>query len=98
MIADPHFQREDRGERWRRIARQVGENPACLDTALANIDRWLAWGRVHPAPLEEWRRRIRAAQADPAEFQRLVAYLEAANHDSEPLKSCSPFVGLAATV
>jgi hypothetical protein len=91
---DHHFRREDRGDRWRRIAAHVAKQPEDLAIALANIDRWLALGRVHPAPLHEWRSRILAAQASAAAMQELIDYLAAPNHDSEPLKSCSPFAGL----
>lgn len=92
---DHHFRREDRTLRWRRIASHIAEHPAELAIALANIERWLAFGRVHPAPLLEWRSRIHAAQSSPAAFSELVAFLAAPNHDDGPLKSCSPFVGLS---
>jgi len=91
---DHHFRREDRASRWQRIADHLAAHPADLAIALANIDRWLTLGRVHPAPLVEWRRRILAAQASAAGLRELIAFLAARNHDAEPLKSCSPFVGL----
>lgn len=91
---DHHAFREDRSQRWRRTAAHLREHPADLEIALANIDRWLAWGRTHPAPILEWRRRIHAAMASPEAFQTLMEYLAADNHASEPLKSCSPFAGL----
>jgi hypothetical protein len=62
--------------------------------ALANMDRWLVKGRLQRAPLLEWQRRIRLAQTSPAAFEMLLSYLEADNDDAEPIKSCSPFVGL----
>ena len=92
-IEDPHFQREDRTERWRRIARHLEKHPEDLTVALANIERWLALGRVHPAPILEWRRRILDAQRSPAAMRQLLEFLATPNHDSEPIKSCSPFVG-----
>jgi hypothetical protein len=49
---------------------------------------------VHPGPILEWRRLIEAAQQDPSRFTQLIDFLRAENHDHEPLKSCSPFVGL----
>ncbi len=91
---DHHFLREDRAQRWRRTAVHLREHPADLEIALENIDRWLAWGHTHPAPILEWRRRIHAAQASTAAFQSLMDFLATDNHDSETLKSCSPFVGL----
>lgn len=92
---DHHFRREDRADRWRRIAAHLAQQPADFAIALANIDRWLALalGRVHPAPLHEWRARILAAQSSAVAMQELIDYLAAPNHDSEPLKSCSPFAG-----
>jgi hypothetical protein len=92
---DHHFRREDRVLRWHRIAGHIAAHPADLSIALDNIDRWLALGRVHPAPLLEWRDRIHAAQNSPEAFQDLVAFLAAPNHDSERIKSCSPFAGLS---
>jgi len=94
-INDHHFRREDRTRRWQRIAGQLAAHPADLFIALENIERWLTLGRVNPAPLLEWRMRIHAAQNSPDAFRELIAFLAAPNHDAEPLKSCSPFVGLS---
>jgi hypothetical protein len=94
---DHHFRREDRTLRWQRIAGHIDAHPADLSIALDNIDRWLALGRVHPAPLIEWRERIHAAQDSPTAFREFIGFLAAPNHDAEPLKSCSPFVGLPLT-
>jgi hypothetical protein len=91
---DYHFLREDRRERWRRIADRIAAHPEEVRIALNNIERWLAHGRIHPAPILEWRRRIHEAQVSPDAFAAFVAFLAAENHDEEPLKSCSPFVGL----
>lgn len=90
---DHYFRREDRADRWRRIATHLAKHPADFAIALANLDRWLALGRVHPGPLHEWRARILAAQSSAAAMRELIGYLAAPNHDSEPLKSCSPFAG-----
>ena len=94
---DHHFRREDRTLRWRRIAAHIHDHPDELAIALANIDRWLKLGRVHPAPLLAWRKRILAAQESPTAFRELTDFLATPNHDAEPLKSCSPFVGLSLT-
>jgi hypothetical protein len=91
---DHHFRREDRAVRWRRIASHIAEHPEDFAIPLANCDRWLALGRVHPAPLLEWQRLIHAAQSSPGALQELIQFLATPNHDEEPLKSCSPFVGL----
>jgi hypothetical protein len=94
---DHHFRREDRAEHWRRIAAHIEAHPEDLAIALDNIERWEAWGRVHPGPLREWKSRIQAAQRSPEAMEELLAFLAAPNHDAEPLKSCSPFVGMAVT-
>ncbi len=93
MPDDFHLYRKDRRLHWHEIAATVRENPGLLQVPLGNIERWLAKGRLHPAPLQEWKRRILLAQSSPEDFQQLLAFMEADNHDSEPLKSCSPFVG-----
>ena len=91
---DHHFRREDRVVRWQRIAAHIAGHPEDLAIALANCDRWLAFGRVHPTPLLEWQQLIRAAQSSPEALSKFVQFLAAPNHDAQPLKSCSPFVGL----
>jgi hypothetical protein len=93
---DHHFLREDRTLRWQRIARLVEENPRNLDIALENIQRWLKLGRVHPAPILDWKQRIHTARQSPEALAEFIAFLAEPNHDSLPIKSCSPFVGLEA--
>ncbi len=94
---DHHFHREDRESKWRRIAQHIAVHPADLSIALENLDRWEALGRVHPAPILEWRRRILAALESKESMAELIDFLAAPNHDSELIKSCSPFVGLSLT-
>ncbi len=91
---DHHFLREDRTLRWQRIAGLVRNNPKNLDIALENIERWLERGRVHPSPILDWKERIKNAQQSPEAFSKFIAFLAEPNHDSFPIKSCSPFVGL----
>ena len=91
---DHHFRREDRAVRWQRIASHIAEHPEDLAIALANCDRWLSLVRDHPAPLLEWQRLIHVAQSSPEALQDFVLFLAAPNHDAQPLKSCSPFVGM----
>lgn len=94
---DHHFRREDRTVHWHRIAKHIEKHPGDLAIALENLDRWQALGRVHPGPIHEWRERIRAAQESREGMRVLIDFLAAPNHDSEPIKSCSPFVGLPVT-
>jgi hypothetical protein len=94
MQDDHHFLREDRTLRWQRIAGLIKKNPHNLDIALENIARWLALGRVHPAPLLDWKQRIGEARESPEAMTAFLEFLAAPNHDSFPIKSCSPFVGM----
>jgi hypothetical protein len=93
-VDDHHFLREDRALHWRRIAQHIEVHPADLSIALENLDRWQTLGRVHPGPIHDWRNRILAAQNSPEGMRALLAFMAESNHDSEPIKSCSPFVGL----
>jgi len=94
---DHHFRREDRASRWQGIARHIEAHPEDLAIALENLDRWQALGRVHPGPIHDWRERIHAAQASEEGMRGLLKFMAEPNHDSEPIKSCSPFVGLPLT-
>ncbi len=93
-LSDPHLFRPSRKRLWEALARKVEKDPACLALPLSNIDRWLARGRVQRAPLIEWQRRLMLALQSPEALRELVAWMSRDNHDSEPLKSCSPFPGL----
>lgn len=95
MTDDFHLYRTDRLQIWQATAAHIKKHPETLAIPLSNISRWLAKGRLHPGPLLEWRQRIRLAQSSAEELDQLVAYLAENNFDSEPLKSCSPFVGMA---
>jgi hypothetical protein len=79
---------------WNAIADRVEAQPESLALPLANIERWLARGRLQARPLLEWRQRLEQARATPEALSALLAWLRADNFDSEPLKSCSPFPGL----
>ena len=92
---DHHFLRENREVMWRRIASHIDAHPEDLAIALENLDRWELLGRVHPGPIHEWRERILAARESREHMRALIDFLAAPNHDSEPIKSCSPFVGLS---
>ena len=94
MPDDFHFRREDRATKWRRIAEHLASNPDDIGIALENIERWLEWGRVHPAPLLEWRARLLAAKGSEDAFLKFIEAVAKDDCDSNPLKSCSPFVGL----
>lgn len=93
-LTDPHLFRADRTKLWAAIARKVAADPAVLAGPLDNISRWLARGRLHPAPLLEWRELLQQAQASKTGLAELLALLEAEDPRAERLKSCSPFPGL----
>jgi len=52
---DFHCFRIDPLLRWRGIADVLEAQPEVWDWTLGNIERWLAQGRLHPAPLLDWR-------------------------------------------
>ena len=89
-----HFRREDRTLRWQRVASHIAEHPENLSIPLSNCERWLGLGRVHPGPLRERQCLINTAQDSPEAFAEFISFLAAPNHDEQPIKSCSPFVGL----
>ena len=98
ILSDPHLFRPNRKLLWQTLAQRVRTDPACLEVPLANIERWLAQGRLQAAPLLEWRKRLEGARCSAAALVALTDWMEAPNHDSEPLKSCSPFPGLLSEV
>ena len=92
---DYHCFRTDPQVRWQGIVAVLETNPAAWDWALDNIGRWLAHGRLHPAPLLEWRQRLLVARTGAAPRTALLEDLRHppadAHHDQ--LRSCSPFIG-----
>lgn len=80
--------------RWQRLAAHLRQHPGGFAIALENLDRWEQWGRAHTGPIREWRRRIQQAQSSETAMSTFLSWLAAGNEDSEPLKSCSPFVGV----
>lgn len=94
ILQDPHLFRPSRERLWQALAQRVKADPRCLELPLANTERWLGQGRLQAAPLLEWRRRLEGAKRSMPELMALTEWMAAPNHDSEPLKSCSPFVGL----
>ena len=92
-LRDPHFIPKDPA-RWNRLADHLRSHPMDFAIALENLDRWELWGRTHPGPIQTWRQRIEEAKSSPAAMAAFLAWLAADNEDSEPLKSCSPFVGV----
>ncbi len=94
MSNDYHFRKVDRVARNRQIAEYIVAHPNCLGIAIENLDRWEAWGRTHPGPIQQWRKIIESAQQCSEGFQFLINFLQTANPDTETLLSCSPLVGL----
>lgn len=92
---DFHCFRSNVDVHWEKIADVLDADPTAWSWALANIERWLARGRLHPAPLLEWRRLLRAGCEDQAERNALLASLREppTNVFQDQLRSCSPFIG-----
>jgi hypothetical protein len=90
---DHHLFRQDRAEHWGRISRVLRHEPQAMSWAMANIDRWLARGRLHPGPLQQWRQLLEAAQEGPTGLDALMDFIEETSVEAEQLRSCSPFVG-----
>jgi hypothetical protein len=93
-LQDPHLFRPDRRRLWNQIARKLESSRESIGLPLANIERWLKQGRLHTSPLLDWRNRLTEAQTSDEALTSLLVFLRADNNDAEPLKSCSPFVGL----
>lgn len=93
--ADFHCFRADTSAYWRGIADVLETNAEAWNWALANIERWLAQGRLHPAPLLEWRQSLSHSRRESAHRDALIATLRQPPQDAhqDQLRSCSPFVG-----
>lgn len=92
---DFHCFRSDPLIRWQGIAAALETNPAAWEWALANIERWLSQGRVHPAPLLEWRQWLLEGSREQSKREALLQALRHPPEDAhqDQLRSCSPFVG-----
>ena len=92
---DYHCFRTDPLVRWRSIADVLEARPEAWAWALANIERWLAQGRLHPAPLLEWRQLLREGRDEGVKRDALLKALRTPPVDAhqEQLRSCAPFVG-----
>lgn len=92
---DFHLYRTDPMERWRGIADVLETRQEAWDWALSNIERWLAQGRLHPAPLLEWRQRLEEGRTGRGKRNSLLEALRTVPVDAhqDQLRSCSPFVG-----
>ncbi len=93
--ADYHCFRPDPAVRWQAIANVLATSSLAWDWALANIERWLAGGKLHPAPLLEWRRLIQSARDSDSLRDSLLASMRLPPADAwhDQLRSCAPFVG-----
>lgn len=89
-----HFRPRNAHSEWLALVAHLRQHPDDLQIALENIERWLAWGRTHPGPLRAWRGRIQSALESPANWESFLDWLACDNGDAEPLKGCSPFVGI----
>ena len=92
---DFHCFRLDPQVRWQGIADVLEHDPSSWDWALANIERWLGQGKVHPEPLLEWRRVLLDGRSNKESKNSLLESLRLPPVDAhqDQLRSCSPFVG-----
>lgn len=92
---DFHCFRTDPAVRWRRIADVLEMSSEGWDWALANIQRWMDQGGLHPGPLKEWRCLLEKARDDKSDRDVFLKQLREAPVGAlnEQLRSCSPFVG-----
>lgn len=93
--SDFHCFRSEPLVRWRGIAAVLETQPEAWEWALGNIERWLAQGRLHPAPLLEWRQWLLEGRRDQTKRAELLEALRQPPADAheDQLRSCSPFVG-----
>ena len=72
-----------------RIAQKIERDPALLDTARDNLDRWIRKsGRTAPPYLLEWKEIL----SQP--WPRVAKLITAMNEESTRLRSSSPFAGI----
>jgi hypothetical protein len=92
---DFHCFRSDPLERWRGIAAVLEAQPEAWEWAQANIERWLAQCRLHPAPLLEWRQWLLEGCREKTKREALIRALRLPPADAheDQLRCCSPFVG-----
>jgi hypothetical protein len=70
-----------------RVAAKVAADPALIETARANLDRWLQTSRS--APLLEWRQLL-----ETAPVHELVELLRSPGERAVWLRQSSPFAGV----
>jgi hypothetical protein len=92
---DFHLFRTDPLVHWRGIANVLETRPEAWEWALSNIERWLAQGGLHPAPLLEWRQWLLEGRNERARRDAMLEALRTPPVDAhqDQLRSCSPFVG-----
>lgn len=77
------------------MADKIERQPELLEIPLANIERWIAMGRLGDVrPLIQWRGMIERARASGEGFAELLAVLRDHGEEARYLKSCSPFPGV----
>ena len=87
---DFHCFRSDRVAHWQGIAETLETTPSAWGWALANIERWLAQGGLHPGPLLEWRQSLLESCDEPTKRNVLISALRhpPANAHEDQLRSC----------
>jgi hypothetical protein len=71
------------------IARKIERDPALLEIARRNVERWRArWGEAPPAWLEEWQELLNQS------WQAVVAFITEPGERATRLRQSSPFAGV----
>lgn len=82
-------------KRWFFLADKLENHPELLSIPLKNIQNWLERNSVSDTwALDEWKRRIIAAQSSENGMAELLAFLKIDSEEARQLKSCSPFAGV----
>ena len=76
------------------VADKLERNPALLNIALENIDRWLSQGHGVARHLEEWREKILHAERSSEGLQALLNLLRDRSETAERFKEYAPFAGI----
>lgn len=76
------------------IADKIERNPACLQTGLENIARWISNGSTQQDKLREWERMIFAAQETAEGMEALLEALREDSERAEFFRNFAPFAGV----
>jgi hypothetical protein len=94
MPYDPTAADAARRTMFRLIADKIERDPACLQTGLDNIARWIANGSTQQGKLREWERLILAARESEEGMQALLRALREDGERADFFRNFAPFAGV----